>query len=126
MSGFRLRLNRLKNIPYASSIQGSLPSENSFEVEYLFNGRWNWIMVKPMVIGTVVIFLVNFLESYDDPMALVYNKKDIWSDIEKESSGLTEALGEAIERYYSTRYHGWSSDDKDGQPDGVWDNHLLN
>jgi len=59
-------------------------------------------------------------------MALVYNKKDIWSDIEKESTGLTEAIGAAIEQYYSTRYLPWSIGQKDGQPDGIWDNHLLN
>jgi len=126
MSGFRLRLNRLRNIPYASSIQESLPFESSFEVEYLFNGQWNWVVVKPILINTVVIFLVNFPESYDEPMALVYNKKDIWSDIEKESNGLTEAIGAAIEQYYSTRYLPWSSGQKDGQPDSIRDSHLLN
>ena len=67
-----------------------------------------------------------FLESYDDPMALVYNKKDVWSDIEKESSGLTEAIGAAIEQYYSTRYLPWSNSQKDGQPNEIWDSHLLN
>jgi len=126
MSGFRLKLNRLRNIPYASSIQESLPFESSFEVEYFFNGQCNWIVVKPILIGTVVIFLVNFPESHDEPMALVYNKKDIWSDIEKESTGQTEAIGAAIEQYYSTRYLPWSIGQKDGQPDSVWDNHLLN
>jgi len=126
MSGFRLRLNRLRNIPYASSIQGSLPFDSSFEVEYLFNRQWNLVFVKPILINTVVIFLVNFPESNEEPMALVYNKKDIWSDIEKESTGLTEAIGAAIEQYYSTRYLPWSCSQKDGQPDGTWDNHLLN
>jgi len=126
MSGFRLKLNRLRNIPYASSIQESLPFESSFEVEYFFNGQCNLVVVKPILIGTVVIFLVNFPESYDEPMALVYNKKDIWSDIEKESSGLTDAIGAAIEQYYSTRYLPWSNSQKDGQPDGIWDSHLLN
>jgi hypothetical protein len=126
MSGFRLRLNRLRNIPYASSIQESLAFESSFEVEYFFNGQYNWVVVKPILIGTVVIFLVNFPESYDEPMALVYNKKDIWSDIEKESTGLTEAIGAAIEQFYSTRYLPWRDSQKDGQPDGIWDSHLLN
>ncbi|MBN9380182.1 MAG: hypothetical protein J0H74_05425 [Chitinophagaceae bacterium] len=126
MSGFRLKLNRLRNIPYASSIQEALPFDSSFEVEYFFNGRCNWVAVKPILIGTVVVFLVNFLESYDEPMALVYNKKDIWSDIEKESTGLTEAIGAAIEQYYSTRYLPWSNSQIDGGPDGIWDNHLLN
>ena len=126
MSGFRLRLNRLRNIPYASSIQESLPFESSFEVEYLFNGQWNGVIVKPILINTVVIFLVNFPESDEEPMALVYNKKDIWSDIEKESTGLTEAIGAAIEQYYASRYLPWSCSQKDGQPDGSWDSHLLN
>ena len=126
MSGFRLKLNRLRNIPYASSIQESLPFDSSFEVEYFFNGRFYWVVVKPILIGTVVVFLVDFPESYDEPMALVYNKKDVWSDIEKESTGLTEAIGAAIEQYYSTCYLPWTDSQKDGQPDGIWDNHLLN
>jgi hypothetical protein len=37
-------------------------------------------------------------------MALVYNSRDEWSDIEKESTGETEAIGLAIEKYYSKRY----------------------
>ena len=126
MSGFRLRLNRLRNIPYASSIQESLPFESSFEVEYRFNSLWNWVVVQPIVINTVVIFLVNFPDGDEEPMALVYNKKDIWSDIEKESTGLTEAIGAAIEQYYSSRYLPWSNSQKDDLSDGIWDNHLLN
>jgi len=126
MSGFRLRLNRLRNIPYASSIQESLPFESSFEVEYRFNDLWNWVVVQPIVINTIVIFLVNFPDGDEEPMALVYNKKDIWSDIERESTGLTEAIGAAIEQYYSTRYLPWSNSQKDGLPDGNWDSHLLN
>ena len=126
MSGFRLRLNRLRNIPYASSIQESLPFESSFEVEYRFNNLWNWVVVQPIVINTIVIFLVNFPDGDEEPMALVYNKKDIWSDIEKESTGLTEAIGAAIEQYYSSRYLPWSNSLKDGLPEGNWDNHLLN
>jgi hypothetical protein len=126
MSGFRLKLNRLRNIPYASSIQESLPFESSFEVEYFFNRQWNLIVVKPILINKLVIFLVNFPEGEEDPIALVYNKKDAWSDIEKESTGLTEALGTAIENYYSTRYLPWSNGPKDGYPDMEWDSHLLN
>jgi hypothetical protein len=126
MSGFRLKLNRLRNIPYASSIQESLPFESSFEVEYFFNGLWDLIVVKPILINKVVIFLVNFPEGREDPIALVYNKRDTWSDIEKESTGLTEALGAAIENYYSTRYLPWSNSQKDGYPDMEWDSHLLN
>jgi len=125
MSGFRLKLNRLRNIPYASSIQESLPFESSFEVEYFFNGQWNLIVVKPILINKVVIFLVNFPEKDQEPIALVYNKRDTWSDIEKESTGLTEALGAAIENYYSTRYLPWSNS-HDGSPDIEWDSHLLN
>ena len=126
MSGFRLRLNRLRNIPYASSIQESLPFESSFEVEYRFNSEWNWVVIKPILVNTVVIFLVHFPEGDEEPLALVYNKKDVWSDIEKESTGLTEAIGVAIEQYYSNRYLPWSNSQKDGLPETTWDNHLLN
>src|SRR6202000_2110715 len=104
MSGFRLRLNRLKNIPYASSIQEHLPFEKSFEVEYRFDGLQSPVIVKPILVNTVVIFLVHFPGGEAESMALVYNKKDIWADIEKESTGLTEAVGASIENYYSTRY----------------------
>ena len=96
----------LRNIPYASSIQESLPFNSSFEVEYFFNGRGKSIMVKPILINAVVIFLVQTPESAES-MALVYNKKDAWSDIERESTGITEAIGAAIERYYSTCYLPW-------------------
>jgi hypothetical protein len=126
MPDFRLKINVLRNIPYASSIQESLPLENSFEVEYLFNGVGNLVMVKPILLGTVVIFLVHFPESDRPPMALVYNKKESWSDIEKESTGLTEAIGEAIENYYSSRYLPWSKTQKEDQYDTSRDNHLLN
>jgi hypothetical protein len=50
------------------------------------------------------IFLVQFPDEEADSMALVYNSKDEWSDIEKESTGETEAIGMAIEKYYSKRY----------------------
>lgn len=104
MSGFRLRFNSLANIPYASSVQESLPFDQSFEVEYLFDRQWNWIVVKPILVHSVVIFLVNFPDGDGDSMALVYNEKDTWSDIEKESSGQTIAIGMAIENYYFNRY----------------------
>jgi hypothetical protein len=104
MSGFRLRLNGLTNIPYAVSIQQSLPFDQSFEVEYLSDRQWNWIVVKPILVHSVVIFLVNFPDGDSDSMALVYNERDIWSDIEKESTGETAAIGVAIENYYSNRY----------------------
>lgn len=84
------------------------------------------MVVQPIVINSIVIFLVNFPDGDEEPMALVYNKKDIWSDIEKESSGLTEAIGAAIEQYYSSRYLPWSNSQKDGLPDRNWDSHLLN
>jgi hypothetical protein len=104
MSGFRLKLNRLRNIPYASSIQESLPFDQSFEMEYLFDGGWNLVLVKPILVHSVVIFLVNFPDGQAESMALVYNKKDEWSDIEQESTGHTEAIGVAIESYYANRY----------------------
>lgn len=125
MSGFRLRLNRLKNIPYASSIQANLPFERSFELEYLFGGLRNNVVVQPMLVNTVVIFLVHFPGGEADPMALVYNKKDAWADIEKESTGLTEAIGQAIEDYYSDCYLPWKAGN-DGAYPPYGDSHLLN
>lgn len=125
MSGFRIKLNRLKNIPYASSIQESLPFEKSIDVEYFFEGQWNLIVVKPILVNTVVIFLVHFPEGDKDSIALVYNKKDEWSDIEKESTGLTDAIGAAIENYYSTSYLPWSNS-RSGLSETSWDSHLLN
>lgn len=118
MSGFRLKLNRLKNIPYASSIQETLPFDRAFEIEYVYEGEWNLVMVKPILVHSVVIFLVQFPDGeggsdrgagsgFDrelKSMALVYNAKDEWSDIEKESTGETEVIGMAIEKYYSKRY----------------------
>jgi hypothetical protein len=112
MSGFRLKLNRLKNIPYASSLQAHLRFEKNLELEYFFDQRWSLVVVQPILVNTVVIFLVSFPEGESEPMALVYNKKDAWADIEKESTGLTEAVGTAIETHYSEIYR--------------WDTHLLN
>ena len=132
MPDFRLKINRLKNIPYASSIQESLPLETSFEVEYFFNGQGNLILVKPILIGAVVVFLVHFPEGDRQAMALVYNKKESWSDIESESTGLTESIGDAIEKYYSSRYLPWSvnqvnqTSQKEDHYDISRDNHLLN
>src|ERR1700710_182652 len=108
MSDFRLKINRLRNIPYASSVQESLSFDTSFEVQYFFCGEGNLIVVKPILMNMVVIFLVHFPGMEEEPMALVYNKKDAWSDIEKESTGLTEAIGAAIENYYATRYLPWT------------------
>jgi hypothetical protein len=104
MSGFRLKLNRLRNIPYASSLQETLPFDQAFEIEYVFAGEWNLVMVKPILVHSVVIFLVQFPAGDGNSMALVYNTKDEWSDIEKESTGETDVIGGAIEKYYSTRY----------------------
>ena len=128
MSGFRLKLNRLRNIPYASSIQESLPFESSFEVEYFLEGQGSFVVVKPILVNTVVIFLVHFPDDgRKDSMALVYNKRDTWSDIEKESTGMTEAIGVAIETYYSNRYLPWSNNSKEGVSSGPqWDSPLLN
>jgi hypothetical protein len=126
MSGFRLKLNRLRNIPYASSIQEHLPFEKSFGLEYFFDGSWRPMIVVPILINTVVIFLVDFPEGEADPMALVYNKKDIWADIEKESTGLTEAVGRAIENHYADVYMSWSGHSPEGVAPSYGDNHLLN
>jgi|SRR5580698_5839013 hypothetical protein len=104
MSGFRLKLNRLRNIPYASSVQETLPFDQVFEIEYVYEGDWSLVMVKPILVHSVVIFLVQFPEGEGNSMALVYNARDEWSDIEKESTGETEAIGLAIEKYYSRRY----------------------
>lgn len=104
MSGFRLKLSRLKNLPYASSLQQSLPFDRAFQVEYVYNGEWSMVMVKPILVHSVVIFLVQFPDGEGESMALVYNTKDEWSDIEKESTDETEAIGLAIEKYYSKHY----------------------
>src|SRR5882757_9695610 len=126
MSAFRLKINRLRNISYASSVQEFLSFDTSFKVEYLFQGKGGFITVKPILMNTVVIFLVHFPEGQAEPMALVLNKKDAWSDIEKESTGLTEAIGAAIETYYSSRYLPWSGHQREGQYDPSWDNQRLN
>jgi hypothetical protein len=73
-------------------------------MEYMYCGEWNLVMVKPILVHSVVIFLVQFPDAEAGSMALVYNTKDEWSDIEKESTGETEAIGMAIEKYYSKRY----------------------
>jgi hypothetical protein len=104
MSGFRLRFNELRNITYGSSLQETLPFVEAFEMEYRYHGESNLVMVKPIVVHSVVIFLVQFPDEEADSMALVYNSKDEWSDIEKESTGVTDAIGMAIEKYYSKGY----------------------
>ncbi|HVS98448.1 MAG TPA: hypothetical protein VHE54_18275 [Puia sp.] len=124
MSGYRLRLNRLKNIPYASSIQETLPFERTFELEYFFGGSRNNVVVQPMLVNNVVIFFVHFPAGESEPMALVYNKKDTWADIEKESTGLTEAVGQAIEDHYSECYLPWQASRAGALH--PFDNHLLN
>ncbi|HTR30586.1 MAG TPA: hypothetical protein VMH27_15040 [Puia sp.] len=104
MAGFRLKLNRLKDISYASSVQVTLAFEQPFEMEYAYCGQWNLVMVKPILLQSVVIFLIQFTEGGADPMALVYNAREEWSDIEKESTRETSAIGLAIENHYSNRY----------------------
>lgn len=130
MPGFRLKLNGLRNIAYASSLQESLSPDISFGTEYFFKGSWDPIAVRPMLVGTIVIFLVQFAGS-DESMALVYNEKDTWSDIEKESTRLTEAVGAAIESHYSDSYSSsWSdmtaSGDSDDFLEGLSGGHQLN
>ncbi len=87
-----------------SSLQETLPFDHAFEIDYVYGGDWNLVMVKPILVHSVVIFLVQFPDGEGNSMALVYNTKDEWSDIEKESTGETEAIGGAIEKYYSNRY----------------------
>ena len=70
--------------------------------------------------------LVHFPGGEGDSMALVYNKRDTWSDIEKESTGLTEAIGMAIETYYSNRYLPWSNNPRESASNALWDPSLLN
>jgi hypothetical protein len=125
MPGFRLKLNGLRNIAYASFTQESLPFDISFGTEYFFRGAWHPIVVRPMLVGTIVIFLVQFA-GCDESMALVYNEKDTWSDIEKESTSLTEAVGAAIESYYSTSYSSWSDLTASGEHDGLLGDHHFN
>ena len=126
MSGFWLKRKGLRNIPYGSSIQESLRCEESFELEYFFEGQGNFVVVEPIAVNTVVIFLVHFPEGGRDSMALVYNKKDVWSDIDKESTGLTKAIGNAIGTYYSNRYLLRSNAQKEGLSRSIWETHLLN
>ena len=87
-----------------SSIQETLPFDQAFEIEYVYEGKWNLIMIKPILVHSVVIFLVQFPDGQGESMALVYNTKNEWSDIEKESTRETEAIGMAIEKYYSNHY----------------------
>ncbi len=125
MSGFRLKLNGLKNIVCSTFMQESLPFDTFFATEYFFNGAWDPVVVRPMLVGTNMIFLVQF-SGGEESMALVYNEKDTWSDIEKESTRLTEAVGAAIESYYSTCYSPWSDLQANGERDGLLGDHHLN
>jgi len=128
MSGFRLKLNRLRNTPYADPIQGALSFEIAFETEYYYNGKGAFMTVRPIIIHNMVIFLVIFPEGEQEALALVYNKRDTWSDIEKESTALTEAVGGAIEHYYSHGYSTLSDADNRRQdhPGLSWESPLLN
>lgn len=104
MAGFHLKIKRLTNIPYASSIQEKVPCEQAFEVGYSYLGEWNQVLVKPILLHSVVVYLVQPSDSETEPMGLVYNTKNEWSDIEKGSTAVTRAVGLAIENYYSDRY----------------------
>jgi hypothetical protein len=126
MSDFGLKINRLRGISYSAALQDYLASEVFFEVEYFFHGQGNYVVVQPILISNVVVFLVHSPGGDEPSMALVYNKKDVWSDIEKGSTGLTGAIGAAIENYYSTRYLPWSANQKDNRVDVSSGNHLLN
>ena len=125
MSGFRSRLDRLGSIP-DSMTQASFFFEPSFEVEYFFQHRWNPIVVKPILLHNVVIFLVHFPGNSQEPIALVFNKRERWSDIAKESTGQTEAIGASIEQYYAGRHLNWHGERYDGLTDSARDHFLLN
>ena len=102
-----------------------MPFERSFELEYHFGGSRNNVVVHPLLVNSVVIFLVHFPAGESEPMALVYNKKDVWADIEKESTGLTEAVGQAIEDHYSDCYLPWQVS-RTGLSHAFGDSYLLN
>ncbi len=125
MPGFRLRLKGLKDIAFAGSIQEPRAVDISFRIEYLMDGCRNPVMVKPILVGSIIIFLVQF-PGEEESMALVYNEKDAWSDIEKESTGLTEAIGKAIETYYSTAYTSRAARQSQTRPEGLFGDHQLN
>jgi hypothetical protein len=126
MSGFRLKINGLESVPHAFAIQRALASEATFEVEYFFKGQANYIVVQPMLVSNVIIFLVHFPGGEESSMALVYNSRDEWSDIERESTGLTEAIGHAIENYYCHFYLPTASTQKENNFDPSADIHLFN
>ena len=84
------------------------------------------MVVKPILVNNVVIFLVHFPCGESEPMALVYNNKDTWADIEKESTGLTEAVGQAIEDHYSDCYLPWPDAFGDAGSHSFRDSHQLN
>ncbi len=107
-------------------MQESLRSEASIKLEYFLGGQGNFVVVEPIIVKTVVIFLVNFPERGTDSMALVYNKNGVWSDIDRESTSLTKAIGTAIETYYSNRYLPWPNSQKEGAPGSAWEGHLFN
>jgi hypothetical protein len=115
MSDFRMKINMLNCMPYLPSLSGYPSYDSFFEVEYYFGGMGNMIRVQPVLISNTVVFLVHFAGGEEPSAALMYNKKNEWSDIEKESTGLTEAIGNAIENYYSTRQLPWSENPGDYQ-----------
>ena len=80
-------------------MHGVVPGEVPFEVEYFLEGKGNYIVVQPMLISNIIVFLVSFPGGEEAPMALVFNARNEWSDIEKEPTALTGAIGLAIEKY---------------------------
>lgn len=126
MSGFRSRLNRLGSDSDSTSKHSSFLFEHSFETEYYFEHRWRRIVVKPILVNDVVIFLVNFPVEFLEPIALVYNERDSWSDIEKECTGRTASIGASIEQYYSTRLQARFGDVRERISELVRNNYLLN
>lgn len=108
MSDFRTKINMLKCMPHPASLSGSPSFDSFFEVEYYFGGTGKLITVQPILLSNTVVFLVHFAGGEELSAALMYNKRNEWSDIEKESTGVTQAIGNAIENYYSTRQLPWS------------------
>ena len=86
------------------SLWNEISPEDAFGIEYSYLGVWQTEMVKPIHLPSVVVFLVRSTDIEKEPVALVFNSKNEWSDIERESTGLTRAIGLAIEEYYSNRY----------------------
>ncbi|MHA4807780.1 hypothetical protein ACX0G9_06725 [Flavitalea flava] len=120
-------------MPYASSMMELVTMVDKFEFECFFDRRWHIIKVRPMLINSIAVFMVYFSDGEAPPMALVYNNKNIWANIENESmednsnANMTRAIGSGIEQFYSTRYLPWSPPYLNLHPDpSVWHNAPLN